>query len=88
MVMIACDSATMASETTVGLCYKLQERFATNSEIRTELFKLAQQVNNNVVKITAANFFQINKATLFGTLGTTTTYFIIILQFNQSLTPK
>lgn len=86
--MITSDSANVSSRTTSSLCYKLQEHFVTKSEARNELFKLAQETTANVAVITAANYFQINKATLFGIFSTTTTYFIIVLQFNQSLTGK
>ena len=83
--MISADRATASSTKTTSLCYKFQEQFVTKSEARLELFKLAQQTTASTAVITAANFFQINKATLFGLFGTTTTYFIVILQFNQSL---
>ncbi|EFA02937.1 gustatory receptor [Tribolium castaneum] len=84
LVMVTCDACTIASKQTISWCYKLQEQFVTNSEVRTELFKLAQHVSANIVHITAGNYFEINKATLCGIFGTTTTYFIVILQFNQS----
>ncbi|XP_063909867.1 uncharacterized protein LOC135127326 [Zophobas morio] len=84
-IMISADRATASSTKTTSLCYKFQEQFVTKSEARLELFKLAQQTTASTAVITAANFFQINKATLFGLFGTTTTYFIVILQFNQSL---
>ncbi|RZB39235.1 7tm 7 domain containing protein, partial [Asbolus verrucosus] len=76
LIMLSCDCAMKESGRTVCLCYKLQERFPHKSDERDEILNLAKQVKINSAKITAADFFEINKSTLLSILATTTTYFI------------
>jgi gustatory receptor len=80
--MIFCDAVETESKRGIFLCYKLQEQFSEHSDKRKELFNLGHQLKANTVKITAANFFRINKTTLFTIFGTTATYFIVLVQFN------
>lgn len=82
LVMMCGNSVTTESSKTPFLCYKLQEHFPADSNERIEILILAKQVRTNVVKITAADFFEINRSTLFGLLATCTTYVIVVLQFS------
>ncbi|KAJ3658278.1 hypothetical protein Zmor_010028 [Zophobas morio] len=82
LVMMNGSTVTTESSKTAFLCYKLQEHFPPKSDERLEILILAKQVRANNVKITAADFFEINRNTLCGILATTTTYVIVVLQFN------
>ncbi|RZC39421.1 7tm 7 domain containing protein [Asbolus verrucosus] len=84
IVILSCDYVGSESDRSIFLCYKLQEQFPYDSRERMELFNLAKQITANATKITAANFFEVNKNTLFGIFGTTATYSIILLQFQGS----
>ncbi|XP_023313218.1 putative gustatory receptor 2a [Anoplophora glabripennis] len=81
--MFSCDWAVKEAEKLVTTCYKYQAYFPTFSEEKQELLNLANQIINNKPAFTAAGFFEVNCRTLFTLFGTTTTYFIVIIQFNQ-----
>ncbi|KAJ3658276.1 hypothetical protein Zmor_010026 [Zophobas morio] len=82
VVMMCGSSVATESSKTAFLCYKLQEHFPPKSDERLEILILAKQVQANDVKITAADFFEINRSTLCGILATCTTYVIVVLQFS------
>ncbi|KAJ3658275.1 hypothetical protein Zmor_010025 [Zophobas morio] len=82
IVMMCGSSVATESSKTAFLCYKLQEHFPPKSDERLEILILAKQVQANDVKITAADFFEINRSTLCGILATCTTYVIVVLQFS------
>lgn len=83
--MVNSNSVTQESRELVYSCYKLQEKtseFITKQEVAS----LARELQFNVAIFTAADFFDLNKSTLFGILATITTYFIVIIQFVFSMT--
>lgn len=65
-------------------CYKLEDECPIDSRERKELLQLARLSRNKVPYFTAADFFNIDRTTLFAFLSVATTYAIIIIQFNQS----
>lgn len=65
------------------ICYNVPENLGFNE--RMELFNLLILVRAKKPCYTAAGFFTLNKSTLFALLSTTTTYFIILVQFHQSI---
>jgi hypothetical protein len=79
---MACDTASLISKRTPLLCYKLQDLYKNDSLERKELIIFANEANVDVVKFTAADFFEINRGTFFGMMSAVATYFIIIIQFN------
>ncbi|RZB40915.1 hypothetical protein BDFB_014701 [Asbolus verrucosus] len=79
---MSCDLAASESKKIMLLCYKMQQGFSDNSKERRELKWLTNEISINIAKFTAAEFFEINRNTFFGILSTTTTYLIIIIQFN------
>ncbi|RZC41106.1 7tm 7 domain containing protein, partial [Asbolus verrucosus] len=81
-VIMSCDSATRESKKIVMLCYKIQQHCVANSIERKELIYLAEVTSASVPTFTAAGFFEINRNTFLGILSATTTYLIIIIQFN------
>jgi gustatory receptor len=84
LLILACDAARSESYKTVFLCYKLREKFPDKSEEQKELLQLAQIVEVNKANFSAADFFDVNRNTLFGIFGTITTYLIVTIQFNEN----
>ncbi|KAJ3658277.1 hypothetical protein Zmor_010027 [Zophobas morio] len=82
ILMMSGSSVTTESSKTAFLSYKLQEHFPPKSDERLEILILARQVQANEVKITAGDFFEINRSTFCGILATCTTYVIVVLQFS------
>lgn len=82
--MTSCSNATAASKKLSFLCYKLQEKVKEVSQL-TVVVNLARELKSNVATFSAADFFEINNNTLFGILASATTYFIIIIQFNNAV---
>lgn len=83
--MFSCQWVKEEGQKTIKLCYKLQEDFLDSSMERKELMRLAKNVGCNAPVFSAAGFFEINKTTLFSLLSATTTYFIVVIQFSQSI---
>ncbi|XP_023313198.1 putative gustatory receptor 2a [Anoplophora glabripennis] len=81
--MFSCDWAIKEAGKLASTCYKYQAYFPTFSVEKQELLNLANQIVNNKPAFTAAGFFEVNCKTLFALFGTTTTYFIVIVQFEQ-----
>lgn len=73
IIIISYDLTTREADRLAVICYIKQQDF-------TELAVLA---GNLRTKFTAADFFEINRTTLFSLLSVVTTYFIIILEFRQ-----
>lgn len=82
-IVISCDCVTREAERIVGVCQRVQEDMTTYSWERREIFKFLLLVNTRKPLYSAADYFIINRSTLFGLLGVTTTYFIILVQFSQ-----
>lgn len=68
----------------MNICYDLEEHFPSSSVERKEALKLVRLARYKGPCFSAAGFFNVDRKTLFGFLNVTTTYFIIIIQFNQS----
>ncbi|XP_044254072.1 gustatory receptor 68a-like [Tribolium madens] len=82
LIIMGCDVATSNSRKTAELCYKLQSFYPQDAPQRKELLRFASESRGSVAKFTAADFFEIDRGTFFGILSTTTSYFIILIQFN------
>lgn len=85
--MTSCSNAAAASKKLSFLCYKLQEEVTEVAQIPA-VINLARELEANVATFSAADFFEINNNTLFGILASATTYFIIIIQFNNAVAVK
>ncbi|XP_063912239.1 putative gustatory receptor 28a [Zophobas morio] len=85
ILILCCDSAKSESQKTVLLCYKLRQKYSDQPEIQKEVLELAHVIDKHRAIFTAGGFFEVNRSALFGILGTTTTYLIVTIQFNQSL---
>lgn len=84
-IVISCDRVAREAGRIVSVCHKIQEKLPQSSWERNEIFKLLTLVNSKKALYTAADYFIVSRSTLFGLLSVTTTYFIILVQFNQSL---
>lgn len=84
-IVMSCDQVTKETERTVGVCYKIQENLSLYTWEREEIFKFLTLINSRKPIYSAAGYFVISKSSLFGLLSVTTTYFIILIQFSQSL---
>lgn len=83
--MVISDLVNTSYKRIINICRRQQERFKNQSEIRQELFNFGVNLASTDVYVTAANFFDINKKNLFGVFATTTTYLIVVLQYNQKI---
>lgn len=81
-MILLCDLVLEEVKTTVLLAYKIRQ-FAISKE-RKEISEFINCVFDNYPQFTAAGFFSINKTTIFHMMGTVTTFFIIIIQFNTN----
>nr|XP_015834786.1 PREDICTED: gustatory receptor 68a [Tribolium castaneum] len=85
LIIMGCDVVASNSRKTAEMCYKLQGFYPEEAPQRKELLRFASESRGSVAKFTAADFFEIDRGTFFGILSTTTSYFIIMIQFNMSL---
>lgn len=81
-VIVSCDKATRETRKIIILAHKLQEEMPLMSLERNEILNLILLAKNVNPCYNAIGFFKINRTTLFALLRVTTTYFIIIVQFN------
>lgn len=82
---MSCDAAASASRRPANLYHKLQSFYPEEASQRKKLLRFANECHNCVSKFTKADFFEIDRGTFFGILSTTTSYFIIMIQFNMTL---
>ncbi|XP_018567007.1 gustatory receptor 68a-like [Anoplophora glabripennis] len=82
-ITFCCDSIVRETEELLTNCYMLEQTLPLHSKELEELDSLKMLIKNNRPKLTAAGFFEINRSTLLSLLSTTTTYFIVALQFNS-----
>ncbi|EFA05780.1 gustatory receptor [Tribolium castaneum] len=83
ILILLCDSVLEEVKTTILLAYKIRQ-YAVSKE-KKEIYEFINVVLNNSPQFTAAGFFSINKTTIFHMMGTVTTFFIIIIQFNTNM---
>ncbi|KAJ8918010.1 hypothetical protein NQ315_011463 [Exocentrus adspersus] len=82
-IIFCCDSVVREAEELLTNCYKLEQTLPLLSKELEELESLKRLIKNKTPKLTAAGFFEIRRSTLLSLLSTTTTYFIVALQFNS-----
>lgn len=81
-IIISCDVTTCETKKVIKLASAIQEDLPLMSLERKEMLNLIMLVRNINPHYTAADFFKVNRTTLFGLLSVATTNFIIIIQFN------
>lgn len=80
-MVISCDKVVTEANGIIKVCHEVQENLDFNG--RDEIFNLLTLVKAKKPRYTAAGYFVLNRSTLFALLSTTTTYFIILVQFHQ-----
>ncbi|KAJ8947992.1 hypothetical protein NQ314_008508 [Rhamnusium bicolor] len=83
MIIFSCDLAIKEIHKLLTNCYRVEEMLPLNSKEKEELRSLRSLIKDKRPSFTAAEFFQIKRSTLLSIFATTTTYFIIIIQFNS-----
>lgn len=83
ILIISCDSAIHEASNIIKICNEVQERLPTLCVEREELLRLVEIAQQEPVCYSAADFFHVNRSTIFSILSVTATYFIIIIQFYQ-----
>lgn len=83
-IVFACDKTVNEAKNLKHICYKLQEEYDEETEEESELMAFAEQSEHFVRHFYAAGFLKVDKQAIFGLLGTAMTYFIVIVQFNES----
>ncbi|XP_023312412.1 gustatory receptor 68a-like [Anoplophora glabripennis] len=82
-IIFCCDSVIRETDRLLTNCYRLELTLPLHSKELEELDILKKIIKNNRPQMTAAGFFEIKRSTLLALLSTTTTYFIVALQFNS-----
>nr|WJJ63349.1 gustatory receptor 9 [Pachyrhinus yasumatsui] len=85
-LMFCCDVTMRAAENLLVTCYNLQEKYHSSSMEFKELDNFANKLINRKIKFTAANYFDINRSTMFGLFWNITTCFIALVQFDSAKT--
>lgn len=81
-LIISCDYAANEANNVIKVCYKVQENL--NSARKEEVFNFLALIDANKPCYTAAGYFELDRSILFTFLSTATTYFIIVVQFNNN----
>ncbi|KAJ8918708.1 hypothetical protein NQ315_015028 [Exocentrus adspersus] len=76
------DLAMQEAKKLTKTCYELEDALPAYSKEREELRNLSEIIQSTQTNFKAADFFEINRSTILALLGTTTTYMIVIIQFN------
>ncbi|XP_018565606.1 equilibrative nucleoside transporter 3 isoform X2 [Anoplophora glabripennis] len=82
-VVFCCDSVVRETDKLLMNCYMLEQTLPLRSKELEELDSLKELIKNKRPTLTAAGFFEIRRSTLLSLLSSTTTYFIVALQFNS-----
>lgn len=83
-IIFVCDETVREARNIEKVCYKLQEELDEESKEKAQLTKFARESRYFVQHFNAAGYIRIDKRAIFGLLGTTMTYFIVVVQFNES----
>ncbi|XP_050298704.1 uncharacterized protein LOC126737734 [Anthonomus grandis grandis] len=81
VTMFCCDIAVEESEEIITISYRLQLKYPVFSEPYQNIRNLLYLINNSKVKFTAMDYYDINRSTMFDLIGTTATYFVVLIQF-------
>ncbi|XP_030745762.1 uncharacterized protein LOC115874681 isoform X2 [Sitophilus oryzae] len=81
ITMFCCDLAVVESEEIVTICYRIQMAHPVFSEPYQNIKNLLYLVNNSKIRFTAMDYYEISRSTMFDLIGTTATYFVVLIQF-------
>ncbi|CAG9771409.1 unnamed protein product [Ceutorhynchus assimilis] len=80
-IAFTCDMVTAETNKLLSACYELQEKFDYRSKEYQKLHSFGLYIASTGIRLTAADFFEINLSTLLPVIATSTTYFIALVQF-------
>ncbi|CAG9762816.1 unnamed protein product [Ceutorhynchus assimilis] len=80
--------AVVESEEIITICYRLQLKYSVFTGPYQSIKNLLYLVNNSKVKFTAMDYYEINRSTMFDLIGTTATYFVVLIQFYDGKNKK
>lgn len=81
ILIVSCDSTTREANNIIRICNEVEERLPSFCTEREELLRLVELAKQEPVYYSAAEFFCVNRTTIFSILSVTATYFIIVIQF-------
>ncbi|KAL1509700.1 hypothetical protein ABEB36_004401 [Hypothenemus hampei] len=81
VTMFCCDNVVAESERIITICYKIQLKHSIFSVSYRSINNLLYVVTKKKVKFTAMDYYEIQRSTMFGVIGTTATYFVVLIQF-------
>ncbi|KAH1028396.1 hypothetical protein HUJ05_001750 [Dendroctonus ponderosae] len=81
ITMFCCDMAVLESEEIITICYRIQLKYSVFSEAYQSIKNLLYLVTNTKIRFTAMDYYEINRSTMFDLIGTTATYFVVLIQF-------
>ncbi|KAF7270315.1 hypothetical protein GWI33_016716 [Rhynchophorus ferrugineus] len=84
VTMFCCDLAVVESEEIVAICYRLQMAHPVFSEPYQNIKNLLYLVRTSKIRFTAMDYYEISRSTMFDLIGTTATYFVVLIQFYDS----
>lgn len=76
-MVVSCDRVVAEAKGILNICYETQRNMDYNE--REEVFKLLVLIDTKKPRYTAADYFTLNKSTIFALLSTVTTYFIVLV---------
>ncbi|XP_049820841.1 gustatory and pheromone receptor 32a-like [Aethina tumida] len=83
VLIIQSHKAKSSAKKIVQTSLRLQHHLPQYSPTREELFRLCEKAAMFEPTFTAADFFVLDKSTILSILSTITTYFIVVVQFNN-----
>uniref|UniRef100_A0A6P7G726 Gustatory receptor 98a n=1 Tax=Diabrotica virgifera virgifera TaxID=50390 RepID=A0A6P7G726_DIAVI len=82
-LVTACHKVESSADDFITTCYLLQDKLS-NSQLRQEVFYLANYAEKLRPKFSAAGFFNVNKMILGSFFSALTSYLIICIQFTTT----
>ncbi|ERL93941.1 hypothetical protein D910_11227 [Dendroctonus ponderosae] len=82
VITMTCYAISKKADYLLEDCYRLRYKFSYESYEHRELLALTTYMSENRLVFTAVDYFIIRPSVLLGIIGTSTTYFIAIIQFS------
>lgn len=82
-VILSADGVKKQAKCLSETCHKLENR-CESCRTRKELLKFIKLLSAKTPQFSAAGFFNIDRTTLFSILSASTTYYVALVQYNQS----
>lgn len=87
-IVMSCDKTAEEASDVIVKCERLQNQLPARSKEREEIFRLLLVVDTATPRFSAAEYFRIDRSTIFSMLNVAAAYLIIIIQFRQYYTNR